>query len=224
MAHKQMFHAHSQTDTIIIIDIQKKDYKDFDKYPEWIRFLTVKLCPACLDSTEFSRHGFYWKYYFNERIPILRIRCKKCRTTHALIPAFSLPGTSLGTQQTEEYLIKRSQGQGRSAAGSCFARKGVPFEHLRRLDRMFLTCVDRAKAVLGSPENRELGGMEWIKSVIKNPERPLYEINRYCLSQGINCIFFTRPQIILFRLKKWGKGISHNNVSPGKDEVSIGFS
>jgi hypothetical protein len=221
MAPYQRIHAHSQTDTIIIIDIRKKDYRDFDKYPDWNRFLTVKNCPACLDSTNFSRHGFYWKYYFNERIPILRIRCKQCRTTHALIPAFSLPGTSLGTEQTEEYLIKRYQGQGRGAAGSCFARKGVPFDHLRRMDRMFLFCVDRAKAVLGSAENRELGGMEWIQSVINNPERPLYEINRYCLIQGVNCIFFTRPQIMLFQCRKRGKEISHNNISPGKDVAAI---
>jgi hypothetical protein len=47
----------------------------------------------------------------------MRVRCKHCRCTHAMIPSFSLPGSSVGTAEAEGYLMERERGVGRGRAG-----------------------------------------------------------------------------------------------------------
>lgn len=58
----------------------------------------------------FSRHGVYEKYHYQRFIPILRVRCLTCRKTHALIPSFSVPGTSIGMKEVESFIFKRAGG------------------------------------------------------------------------------------------------------------------
>ena len=57
-------------------------------------------CPAC-DSERMGHHSSYQKYLYEQRITILRLRCRGCGRTHAVIPSWSLPDTSVGTAEVE---------------------------------------------------------------------------------------------------------------------------
>lgn len=43
------------------------------------------------------------------RAAILRLRCRGCGRTHAVIPSWSLPDTSVGTAEVECYLMARER-------------------------------------------------------------------------------------------------------------------
>ena len=73
--------------------------------------------------------------HFAERIDIQRVICHTCGTTHAMIPRFSVPDTSLGTEEAEQSLLTRAAGDSRSeAARPLVARawKGGPGGTWRR--------------------------------------------------------------------------------------------
>jgi hypothetical protein len=77
---------------------------------------------VCHSADHLVYHAAYKKYYYSELIVIVRLLCTRCGTTHALIPSFSLPGTSIGTAEAESYLHARSEGASRMQAGRCFFR------------------------------------------------------------------------------------------------------
>ena len=137
--------------------------------------------------------------------------CNGCGTTHAVIPCFSLPGTSIGTEEAEEYLHRRAEGMGRGSAGKNLQRRGMMSEKYPcRLDQMFLVSVDRAKALFPFTGDSRLNGMEWVKSVVEEPARPLYSLNCFCLEHGVNAVCCTRASILVFRARKSGGAFSHN--------------
>jgi len=82
------------------------------------------VCPVCSHAENLVYHASYRKYYYNEHIVVVRVMCTNCRVTHALIPSFSLPGTSIGTAEAESYLHERDRGASMMSAGSCFFRAG----------------------------------------------------------------------------------------------------
>lgn len=195
---------------IIIVDIQKKDYHFHLFVDRWAEHLVVLICTACGDVDCLKRHARYWKHYYLEQIQILRVRCSSCRTTHALIPSFSLPGTSGGTDEAEKYLKKRCSGVGRGTAGKFLLELGVSEKYGLHLERMFQSSVDRAKAMFPEARNPELNGMEWVSSVVEDPSRPLYSLNCFCLQREVNAVCFCRASILRFRTSKSGKAISHH--------------
>jgi hypothetical protein len=80
------------------------------------------VCPLCHSATHLVYHATYHKYYYEEQIPIIRVTCTECEITHAIIPSFSLSGTSIGTREAEDYLEERARGASRTKAGRCFFR------------------------------------------------------------------------------------------------------
>jgi len=78
--------------------------------------------------------------------------------------AFSLPGTSVGTKEAEEYLLARAEGTGRSAASAKLKRFGVGDRYPKQLDLMFFNVVAQATALFAAfrsssfpPPPRETG-------------------------------------------------------------------
>jgi len=140
--------------------------------------------------------------------------CSSCDTTHALIPSFSLPGTSGGTEEAEAYLKSRHEGFGRGRAGKLFQELGVSERYGHQLERMFTRSVDQAKALFPQAGEPYLNGMEWVCSVVDNPSRPLYSLNCFCLQQGMNAVCFCRVSILRFRPCKAGVRFSHNLGTP----------
>ncbi len=136
--------------------------------------------------------------------------------THALMPAFSLPGTSGGTEKVEVYLIKRERGDGRKAASEVFADLGVGVRYPKQLDRMLSTAVSRAKALFPDATDDRLSGLAWIRAATGEKERPLWALNRYALNHQYNCICFCRASIITFSSTTARGASSHNRGSPGR--------
>ena len=208
-------HAHSPVpDTVILIDIRSEDYSFSELNSRWPNQLSEKPCPACLISGQFARHGSYLKYYFASLIQILRVRCLHCGVTHALMPGFSLPGTSVGTVDAETYLVDRAAGIGRGSASKGFRRLGLSTRYPKHLDRMFSTAVSRAKALFPDAADDRLSGIEWIQALAGPNERPLWSLNQFCLARRYNCLCFCRASIIRFTTRSARSRTSHNRGSP----------
>ena len=173
-------------------------------------------CPACLAVGEFTRHGSYTKYFYASLIHILRVRCHRCQVTHALIPSFSLPGTSIGTADAEKYLHARAAGVGRGMGSGSLRRLGVSTRYPKQLDRMFVTAIARAKAIFPEVADLRLPEMEWVHAVVGSAERPLWRLNRFCLARQYSCLCFCRASIIRFRAHNVRRATSHNRGSPSR--------
>ncbi len=69
------------------------DIKKYDKIIDTLEVKTIK-CPIC-GHCDLERHGYYSRYIniSKEKIEmtILRVRCKSCGKTHAVLPSFIVP-------------------------------------------------------------------------------------------------------------------------------------
>ena len=208
-------HARSPApDTVILIDTSFEDYSFADLESCWAELLCDTACPACRAVGEFAGHGWYTKYFYAPRIRILRVRCRRCRVTHALMPRFSLPGTSIGTAEAEKYLLARAEGLGRGGASAVSEHRGVSSRYAKQLDRMFATAVARAKALFPEAAEVRLPAMEWVYTVVGSKAAPLWSLNRFCLAHQYNCICFARASIIRFAPRSARTASSHNRGSP----------
>lgn len=77
-----------------MLTLNLKDFKiDVNNYNNFVANLEVKclLCPNC-KACDFERHGYYRRYInisgTKYCIRILRVRCKICVKTHAVLPDF----------------------------------------------------------------------------------------------------------------------------------------
>jgi hypothetical protein len=169
-------------------------------------------------------HACYAKYYYRERLMILRCICRNCRVTHAVIPSFSLPGTSIGTAEAEEYIRRRERGEGRGKASKVFSGdKAMSRNHPVVLERAFRRAVARAKAIFGGAaavDNR-LQGTAWIEALTGKSAQPILSLNQYCLEHRLNCICLTRFPIHLFREKRGRIRSPHKNGSPQRRKEAI---
>ena len=170
-------------------------------------------CPACGAMGGFGRHAVYQKYHFARRIDIQRVRCRTCGTTHAMIPRFSVPDTSLGTEEVEGSLVARSQGASRSEAGGPLVEQGMEGRTGRRLEKMLATAVARGKAIWPQAAQPSLQGLAWIDAVCGRVDHPILDLNRWALDHGVNAICFCRSSILFFRPREAGRGHSHTPVS-----------
>ena len=163
-----MFYPNNYTiplphNNIIIIGISYSDYSFISLCSNYNQ---LKLnCPACR-SMELNPHGSYYKYYYNNPILILRLRCKKCRITHAIIPSFSLPNRSIGTSDLESYLNQLEKGDSKYKAGKIFKKLGVSENYHNLLYGSACKYFTRAKAFFPETSTLEKNGLSWIRSVI----------------------------------------------------------
>jgi len=139
------------------------------------------------------------------------------------MPAFSLPGTSIGTKEAEEYLSARAEGIGRKAASSSLRAMGVGKRYPKQLERMFFRAVSQAKALFSlSFVDPRLPPLQWVQELLSTAERPLYSLNLYCLSHSYNCLCFCRASIISFAETNAAAAVSHNRGSPAATANRVG--
>jgi hypothetical protein len=196
--------------TVILLDIPIDDYNGFSLSLDWRTHLESIACPACAQTGQFARHGSYHKYHYGRSLEILRVRCRGCRCTHALIPAFSLPGTSIGSKEAEEYLKARAGGAGRGRAGRELVEQGMSGSYPKSLERMFTTAVGRAKALFPQAADERLSGLPWVFAAVGPTVQPLVALNRFCLARRVNAVCFCRASILVFPSRRGGARISHN--------------
>ena len=199
--------------TVLILGSSEKDYNPSELWGRWLSPAPSIRCPACKGEGCLQRHGSYHKYHFLKRIRIVRVRCRQCRRTHAMIPSFSLPGLCVGTAEVERFLSAREAGDSRAVAAAELRARGVGERYPKRLERMFVTAIARAKACLPAPGRKPLQGLAWVRSVVGDTDHPLVELNRFGLAHGINGICFCRSSILLFTGRSRRRGVSHKKGS-----------
>lgn len=156
-------------------------------------------CPACGASGNFIYHSHYSKYYFHISILIHVLKCLSCNKHHSLLPSFSLPGTSLGTHEVEEYIISREKGATRREAGNELLSKGVSFKHLSYIEKVIKVCLLRFEALIPGHLNTKEFLMGFILA-----------FNLLCLENRINAIFCNRVNILIFHKRKAGRIYSND--------------
>ena len=149
------------------------------------------------------------------------MRCVICRVTHALIPSFSLPGTSIGTEEAEAYLIARAEGVSRAKAGGGLRARGMSEDYPRRLERMFAAAVHIGKALLSGVGEVEQHGLAWVGSVCGVSDRPLWGINCFGLDHQVNGLCFCRRWLLAYRRTAVGGQVSHNPGSAVGRRASV---
>lgn len=179
------------------------------------------VCPACGTRGRYAAHANYFKYHYQDKVQIFRVRCRHCKQTHAVIPSFSLPGTSIGTGEAEQYLLSRQQGASRNTAGKPLFDHGMSRRYPKQLERMFHTAISRAKALIPAGEGAFLAGLPWIEALCGRTDRPLFRLNLYCLAHRINAVCFCRSSILVFARTQRIEGISHNPDSAPKARTFI---
>jgi hypothetical protein len=211
--------------TIILIDISEENYSFKELYHRITQRVSSRICPCCMCVGRFRRHGRYEKYHYKNRIAIVRIKCVGCGTTHAVIPSFSLPGTSVGTGEVEQYLKTRHAGMSRRKAAEVFSGLGLHEEYPRHLERMFDAAVLRVQALLGDESIEWAGGYAWVLSRMgRGTQRPVWELNILCGNRGYNPVFFSRSSILVFPTRKTGIRISHHMPSAETERMNINSS
>ena len=130
-----------------------------------------------------------------------------------MIPRFSVPDTSLGTEEAEGSLVARSQGASRSEAGGPLMEQGMEGRTGRRLEKMLATAVVRAKAIWPLAASSSLHGLAWIAAVCGRVDHPILDLNRWALDHGVNAICFCRSSILFFPACQRRGARSHNPAS-----------
>ena len=167
-------------------------------------------CPSCGAIGRMNRHAVYRKYHYESHVPILRVRCTACKVTHAIMPSFSLPGTSIGTCEAEHYLKERASGSSRMQAARCLLERGLGAEYPRRLERRLEVTVHRGKGLWPGEGIQDLRGLAWMGSLCGGgTERPLLAMNLFALSRGVNAFCFCRCSILLFGRTAVRGAVSH---------------
>ena len=210
----------SPIDTVIILDISASDYSFSDLNSRWASMLAEVVCAACGTRGRYAAHSNYYKYHYQNKVRIFRVRCRHCRQTHAVIPSFSLPGTSIGTGEAEQYLLRRQQGASRNKAGVALFQQGMSSSYPKELERMLRTAVSRAKVLLPVKDGVFLSGLPWIEALCGPTDRPLFSLNLFCLARGVNAVCFCRSSILVFDRTRRIEGVSHN---PGSATGAASF-
>jgi hypothetical protein len=198
------------TAPVVIVDLAQESYSRAEVLRGWDRLLSGMACPACGQRGRFGHHGSYQKYHYHRRIRVVRVRCRGCRRTHAVLPAFSLPGTSAGTSEAEQYLLARETGSSRSQAGAELVGLGMAPSFGKQLERHLAVAVTRAKALWPAAANQRLTGLPWIRAACGGSVTPLLDLNRYCLARRVNAICFCRSAILLFGRTRAGPHNLHS--------------
>jgi len=171
-------------------------------------------CPAC-GCGILKLHAHYSKYHRNSPIDIVRVLCTGCGTTHAIIPSFSLPGSSHDTEDVEKYLAARESGQTRREAGTHFLAAGRDIRVLKRIERCFGRCILNWSAIFAVALSLRHPLAALASVVAAEPGTGVFlAANRYALGRGVNAVFASRSSILLFRTRKALAAISHNPDSP----------
>ena len=152
----------------------------------------------------------------------MRVKCSECGKTHAVIPSFSLPGTSVGSEEVERYLAERETGSGRTTASKIFAGLGLSEEYPKRLEKLSRRTVDRAKALFPDRGDGYAGGYAWLCSCFApEEERRLWCMNIECIEHGFNPVFFSRASVLLAGKRKQGIVISQSIASASREVEAV---
>lgn len=203
-----------RTVTIILIDIAFKNYS-IDSVIRHLKSSSFSgICFFC-KCRKIKIHGTYRKYFYQTLIPILRVKCEVCGKTHALMPSFSLPGTSIGTDAASKVLLQFSQGKSLYMITRELFPQTTESGYIRQFNNSLQSRILQAKALFPDIGDHTLLGLDWIKSVLGLHANPILAFNQFCLTVSINCLFCTQTRFLGIRRYKPRYCYSHNSTATG---------
>lgn len=200
--------------SFFIFDCTQENYKGYFSQSLFISFLAAARCPCCYIVGGFSFHGTYEKYLYEQKIRIQRVRCRKCRITHAIIPEFSVPGRSCGSYQVDELYRASLTGSTRGATGKPFVIRGMGDEYPKQIVSSQSVYLQRMRAVLVEAEL----DCDRLVTPTGCARVSMSVLNRLSLAFGYNAVICSRINILSYQKKREGMGISHN--MPPTDEIN----
>ena len=117
-----------------------------------------------------------------------------------MIPSWSLPDTSVGTEEVERYLLARERGVSRMEALAELRARGMHAGYGKQLEHRLGVIVGRGKALWPQAADLQLGGLAWIRAACAPlpTATPLLSLNHFCLAHRVNAICCSRASILLF--------------------------
>ncbi len=205
-------HPDQKKHIVLYLDINPQDYKPQTEKAKILSFFSYQECPNCHNVHGWSYHAQYLKYLEDAQISILRLICRNCRRTQAIIPAFSLPHTSLATQKVQRYFEYRQAGLSRHKA--TIASNFVSYSHgfLRLLERRLQRAVSQAKAIFPNWGNPHVADFSWVTSVVKVQAEALALVNAKCIHLTGQS-FFGGNVVALERENNLGTMRPHKNMT-----------
>lgn len=166
------------------------------------------MCPVCMKSI-FTYLCQYQKYHYQNQIPIIRVVCQSCGCTHALIPEFSLPGTSIGTAEANKYMNCRQKGISQKVASEVFTSRGMSRKYGIRFEKMMDVANQRAMALFPDGKSILHNPLLLFNSTISST-LVIPFVNSMFLKEGYNPLYFSRRNILRVRENKLGRVVPLN--------------
>ncbi len=201
------------TNNVLYLDIKAVDYKNPAEILKISTLFVQTVCPSCKSLGGWKVHGQYNKYHNNEYLLIVRLRCRLCAHTHAIIPSFSLPHTCLDTKMVQTYLARRNEGDSRMVAARASGFSSYcGLEFLRSLEKRFAAAVYRAKVLYPSWGNEHESGYRWMTIAANELPDALFVLNERAIAFNGQSFFGGNVRTGL-RPTISGIVISHKNAS-----------
>ena len=147
-----------------------------------------------------------------------------CGSTHALIPDFSLPGTSIGSPEADRYMKLRLSGSSQKEVSEIFTNRGLDEKYGISLEKKF-TYASRKSQVLFPCENDLLHyPLLLFQSETADSTNIITAINCLFLKRGFNPLYFSRNNILRIRELKTGKSfpLNQEGVCPNCEILDSG--
>jgi hypothetical protein len=122
-----------------------------------------------------------------------------------LIPEFSLPGTSIGTAEANEYMKLRHEGVSQKEASKVFISLGMSSKYGITLEKKMRSAEVKSKAIF--PDEKEILHNPMILYQSQEDHDPpvILTVNYLFLARGFNPLFFSRNNILRIREIRMGK-------------------
>lgn len=136
-----------------------------------------------------------------------------CKKTHALIPSFSVPGTSIDLEDVETFIFHRRDGISRRAAGEIFGTRGMGDEYVRSIERRLIRGIHQAKALFPDLGDHRLHTWDWLLHATGEATHPVYRLNTLSIAAGWGAVFCALTPVSRYWNRKPGRGFSHKKAS-----------
>ena len=150
----------------------------------------------------FTYHCQYSKYHYQREIKIIRVECLSCGTTHALIPEFSLPGSSIGTTEANTYISLRQEGRSQRTASAVFSSCGTGENYGRRFEVRLKKARLQAMALFPDEQNPLYDPLGRFESTDHPAPGCIQSVNKAFAEKGYNPLYFSRRNILRIRENK----------------------
>lgn len=130
---------------------------------------------------------------------------------------FSLPSTSIGSVEADEYLRCRCAGKSQQSSSEVFFKKGMGLRYGIRFEKRIFRIIQIAAALVVLPAYQINPSLF---EILNGENVQINRVNSECNILGLNPLFFSRKNILTVRENKLGKGLALN---PGAIWSSIPY-